>query len=96
MLFRSPDTKLRLRVSIHAGMCLAVSLNSNIDYFGSAVNFAAKIQALAEGGQIAFSESVAAARGVEALLDQERLDVETVTFEAKWSGQSVPVKRVTV
>ncbi|MCB1097770.1 MAG: adenylate/guanylate cyclase domain-containing protein [Verrucomicrobiae bacterium] len=47
--------RVTLRVSIHRGLCLAVRLDSNIDYFGNAVNFTAKMQSVAGAGEIVFS-----------------------------------------
>jgi class 3 adenylate cyclase len=54
----NPATRLRLRITLNTGSCLAVNLNSNIDYFGNTVNLAAKIQAIAGAGQIGFTHSV--------------------------------------
>src|SRR6201999_3178798 len=51
------DTPIRLRISLNTGPCIAVRLNSNADFFGGTVNIAAKLQALAEGYQIAMSEA---------------------------------------
>ena len=44
---------LRLRASLNTGTCIAVRLNSAIDYFGHAVNLAAKLQAADYAGQLA-------------------------------------------
>ncbi len=49
---------ISLRVSVHRGVCLAVRLDANIDYFGNAVNFAAKMQSVAGAGEIALSEAI--------------------------------------
>jgi len=38
---------LLLKIGIHEGPCLAVSLNNNQDYFGQTVNMAARVQGLA-------------------------------------------------
>ena len=38
--------------------CIAVTLNDRLDYFGSTVNIAARIQGLATGGDIAVSDVV--------------------------------------
>lgn len=46
---------LKLRVSLHTGECLAVHLNSNIDYFGNTVNLAAKMQKYANEHEIVIS-----------------------------------------
>lgn len=47
--------EIALRVSVHRGQCLAVKLDSNIDYFGNAVNYAAKVQSMAGAGEIVYS-----------------------------------------
>ncbi len=39
---------LRLKIGIHEGPCLAVVLNDRQDYFGTTVNIAARVQALAD------------------------------------------------
>jgi hypothetical protein len=49
------DTSIRLRISVHCGPVIAVHLNTGIDYFGSTVNLAAKIQSCAGPGEIALS-----------------------------------------
>lgn len=55
--------RLVLKIGIHEGACIAVSSNDRIDYFGTTVNQAARIQALAEAGQIFLSDAVHAALG---------------------------------
>src|SRR5690606_1166732 len=55
---------LRLRVSINTGPCIAVNLNSGIDYFGGTVNTAAKLQRCAGAGEVAMADAVARAPGV--------------------------------
>lgn len=52
------DSPIRLRISVHNGQVMAVHLNSGIDYFGSAVNFTAKIQSAAGANEIAMSKEV--------------------------------------
>lgn len=43
---------LRLRVGFHAGPCIAMRANDRIDYFGTTVNLAARLQSLANGGEV--------------------------------------------
>jgi class 3 adenylate cyclase len=50
---------LYLKVGIHSGPCIAVTLNERLDYFGSTVNAAARLPGLAEGGEIILSEETA-------------------------------------
>jgi len=49
---------LYLKVGIHQGPCIAVTLNERLDYFGSSVNVAARLPGLAEGGQVVFSTGI--------------------------------------
>ncbi|HET8632441.1 MAG TPA: DUF5939 domain-containing protein [Thermomicrobiales bacterium] len=41
-----------LKVGVHAGACYAVTLNERLDYFGAAVNLAARAQQAARGGEV--------------------------------------------
>lgn len=50
--------KLVLKIGIHAGHSIVVSLNDRIDYFGQTVNIAARVQALADADEIYISEDV--------------------------------------
>src|SRR4029077_16452564 len=43
---------LLLKIGLHEGPCLAVSLNDRQDYFGQTVNIAARVQNLAESRSI--------------------------------------------
>jgi class 3 adenylate cyclase len=58
---------LDLRVGIHTGRCVAVNQNGVLDYFGSSVNFAARLAALSSGGNLVVSEAVLNDPEVEAL-----------------------------
>ena len=50
------EVPLALRISLHRGICLAVRLQANIDYFGDAVNYAAKMQSVTGAGEIVMSK----------------------------------------
>lgn len=49
------------KVGTHSGACIAVNLNERIDYFGSTVNRAARIQGLSDGRDIMVSSRLYAA-----------------------------------
>ena len=55
---RGGSPELNLKVGIHSGPCIAVTLNERLDYFGSTVNIAARLPGLAQGGEIIFSREV--------------------------------------
>jgi class 3 adenylate cyclase len=90
------DTPIRLRISLNTGPCIAVRLNANADFFGSTVNIAAKLQAMAEGYQIAMSDATYRAAGVAELLAEQKADVEQLVYESKALKESVGVRRWTV
>ena len=71
-------------------------LNANADFFGGTVNIAAKLQALAEGYQIAMSEATYRAPGVAEFLAGEKVELETLTYESKALREPVSVKRWSV
>jgi class 3 adenylate cyclase len=49
---------LALKIGIHEGPCLAVSLNDRQDYFGQTVNIAARVQSRADSHAILATGSV--------------------------------------
>ena len=93
---KNPETRLRLRVTLNSGSCLAVNLNSNIDYFGNTVNLSAKIQSVAGAGQVGFTEGILADPEVKSYLKEKNLTPEKLDFEMKWAKKTIPVYRVEV
>ena len=65
---------LILKVGLHSGPCLTVTLNDRPDYFGTTVNLAARIQMLARGNDIIFTDLIRADPQAEALLKDHLLD----------------------
>jgi class 3 adenylate cyclase len=49
---------IQVIMGIHRGTALLVNLNNSIDYFGSTVNKAARIQNLSKSDEVSFSEDV--------------------------------------
>lgn len=52
------DRPLMLKAGVHFGPCIAVNLNDRLDYFGSTVNLAARVQGCARGGDVVVSARV--------------------------------------
>jgi class 3 adenylate cyclase len=48
-----------VKVGVHRGPCIAVTLNERLDYFGRTVNAAARIQGMSQGGDVVMSQSCA-------------------------------------
>jgi class 3 adenylate cyclase len=53
---------------LHAGPTIAVTLNDRLDYFGSTVNMAARLQGESQGGEIVLSPEIAEDPAVRPLL----------------------------
>jgi class 3 adenylate cyclase len=64
---------LRLKMGIHEGSCLAVTLNGQQDYFGQTVNIASRVQGLAASRSIVVTESVVENAQARALLETSGL-----------------------
>jgi class 3 adenylate cyclase len=75
---------LQLKVGIHEGPCLAVTLNERLDYFGSTVNAAARIVGLLGGHDVVVSGTVRDDPEVAAKLAGG--DIETEPIEAVLRG----------
>src|SRR5438309_8939818 len=64
---------LLIKIGLHEGPCLAVTLNDRLDYFGQSVNIAARVQGLAVSQSI-FATAPVIAHPVSArLLDDAGL-----------------------
>jgi class 3 adenylate cyclase len=74
-------------VGIHAGPSVVVTLNDRLDYFGSTVNMAARLQGQSAGDDIVLSHAVAADPAVQEMLAAVPQRQETVALK----GFTAPV-----
>lgn len=80
---------LVVKIGLHAGPCIAVTLNERLDYFGSTVNLAARLGAAARGGELIVSGAMAEDTGVAAALADLPREPEMLAirgFEAPVAG----------
>lgn len=89
------DEPLRLKAGIHSGPCIAVTLNGRLDYFGSTVNLAARLEGCATGGDIVMSDAVHDDPAVTALLAAEAIAAVADDAELKGFGGSRRIWRLT-
>jgi class 3 adenylate cyclase len=59
---------IAIKIGLHAGACLAVTLNDRLDYFGQTVNIAARVQGLADADEILVTDDVLGHSGAVDLL----------------------------
>ena len=78
---------LVLKLGVHSGQSVMVTLNERLDYFGSTVNMAARLQGQSEGGDIVLSRAIADDPAVRKLLAEVPAQEETVALK----GFAAPV-----
>jgi class 3 adenylate cyclase len=83
---------LALKVGLHQGACLAVTLNDRLDYFGQTVNIAARVQALAGADEIVLTDDVLSVDGASELVDG--LDIESSSAELKGVAGEIRIHRL--
>jgi adenylate cyclase len=75
---------LQLKAGLHTGPCIAVTLNDRLDYFGSTVNLAARLEGLSSGNDVIISRSVYEDVQVRELLESKGL--AATEFDMKLKG----------
>ncbi len=81
-----------IKLGVHEGPCIAVTLNRRLDYFGTTVNMAARLQGKSEGGDLVLSQAVAEDQPVVRLLAGLTCAHETANL--KGFGEPVAFCRV--
>jgi class 3 adenylate cyclase len=86
------DSGIILKLGLHLGSCIAVTAGGLLDYFGSTVNTASRLEHQCRGGEVIISEAVLA--DTEA---RETLNGRTITEDsATLRGLNEPVRFVRV
>lgn len=83
---------LGVKLGAYAGPCLVVRANERLDYFGTTVNIAARLQAQAAASQLVLTEEQAAEPSIAPIVEH----VERTRFEAKLKGIAAEQKLVAV
>jgi class 3 adenylate cyclase len=76
-----------IKLGVHSGPTIAVTLNERLDYFGSTVNMAARLQGQSEGGDIVLSPEIAGDPAVAPIL----AGLPVIRDEASLKGFGQPV-----
>jgi class 3 adenylate cyclase len=87
-----PERPMSLKIGIHHGAAIAVTLNGELDYFGQTVNIASRVQAMANAREICVTAEVWDYPGVQALLDG--LSAAPGTAEFAGVGHPMAVVRI--
>lgn len=87
-------TPLRLRAGFHSGPCIAMRANDRIDYFGTNVNLAARLESLAGAGEVTMGKSDAAIPAIAQRLAELGAAVTREAVSIKGFAENVEVVRV--
>lgn len=77
---------LRLKAGLHSGPCIAVTLNDRLDYFGSTVNMAARLEGQSNGDDIVISAAIRNDPEVKTLLDDAACHLAAERFDIMLKG----------
>src|SRR5256885_956951 len=77
---------LMLKAGIHVGPCIAVTLNDRLDYFGSTVNLAARLEGQSNGNDVVISKAVYSDPEVRELLNESANGFAASRFEIPLKG----------
>ncbi|HMG75955.1 MAG TPA: adenylate/guanylate cyclase domain-containing protein [Pyrinomonadaceae bacterium] len=77
---------LSLKAGLHTGPCIAVTLNDRLDYFGSTVNMAARLEGQSTGDDVVISTAVYADPEVRDLLSDPGNGFSATRFEMPLKG----------
>jgi class 3 adenylate cyclase len=75
---------LLLKIGMHEGPCIAVTLNERQDYFGQTVNIASRVQGLANAREIFATSSIVNDQKTSNVLESIR--IKPVLHEAQLRG----------
>lgn len=81
--------ELILKAGVHAGACLAVNLNDRLDFFGGAVNTAARVQGLSHGGDVVVTGEVF--DELKSGIDGAQI-VAVESFDSRLRGLPAPIR----
>ncbi len=83
---------LSIRVGLHAGASIAVTLNDRLDYYGEAVNLAARLEGRGAAGEITMSAAFGADPAVAGILRE--FEVRENRIELKGFAAPVDIRQV--
>jgi class 3 adenylate cyclase len=87
-----PERPVALKIGIHHGAAIAVTLNDELDYFGQTVNIASRVQEMADAAEIWITEAVWHYPGVQALLEHYPAEPRAAEFHG--IDQAMTVVRI--
>ncbi|MCC6173774.1 MAG: adenylate/guanylate cyclase domain-containing protein [Chloroflexi bacterium] len=90
------DPARLLKIGVHQGPCVAVTLNDRLDYFGTTVNIAARTEHEARGGQIVATADVCDSAEAQAVLSDGSISTEATFVALRGISEPVGIVRLTL
>ena len=88
------DAATLVRVGIHQGPCVAVTANDRLDYFGTTVNIASRVEHEAQGGEVLATDDVCEGPDGQAVLAGARVRAERTLAHLKGIAEPVRLFRL--
>lgn len=80
------ERPLQLKAAVHAGHSIAVTLNERLDYFGTNINIAARLEKFSQGDDLIISNFVYCDPEVQELLQDAQSPLKAAPFTAQLKG----------
>ncbi|MCB8944582.1 MAG: hypothetical protein H6658_12600 [Ardenticatenaceae bacterium] len=80
------ERPLLLKAALHYGPSIAVNLNERLDYFGSTVNMAARLEKFSQGGDVIMTETIYHDPEVQEYLTHQTQRLHTHSFMEELKG----------
>ena len=90
------DPARLVRVGIHQGPCVAVTANDRLDYFGTTVNIASRVEHEANGGEVAATADVCESPDGQAVLSAGNVRANPTVARLKGIDEPVRLFRLTL
>ncbi len=84
-----------VKIVVHYGPCIAVTLNEKLDYFGTTVNIAARVQGLSDGKDVMASDAFYRESDARAYLSRKSWNGEPFTTSLKGLKSRYTVHKLT-
>ncbi|MEM7253819.1 MAG: adenylate/guanylate cyclase domain-containing protein [Pseudomonadota bacterium] len=73
------ETPLPIRIGIHSGSSISVTLNDRLDYYGTTVNLAARLESLSDANETTLSEKIFSDPAVQETLSNASVRARAVS-----------------
>jgi class 3 adenylate cyclase len=91
---KDSNYKLGIKIGINSGPALAVLADERLDYFGQSVNIAARVQALADEGEIWITDSVFQTPNIDHYILEQGYSYQKRYARLKGVGQEATVYKI--